>query len=143
MAQFAMDTRLYSWSQTEIRIGGLLAIGIIGAQWDAKQEKEFIYGKGNEPLAIKSGNKSYEGTLTLLQNDLERIFDANPLAEGDINRISPFEVQITFRNEYDQMVNYTLFGCQFNSSPMNAQQNMKRMEIALPIMYLGQKRVAI
>jgi hypothetical protein len=135
-----MDTRLFSWSETEIRIAGGMAVGIMGAQWNVEQEKEEVYGKGNEPLAIKSGNKKYAGTLTLLQNELERLLDSFKGFGSDVTSIPAFEVQIAFANETGDLVTYSLSGCQFTSGPMNAAQNMKRMEIALPIMYLRQRR---
>ena len=34
-------------------------------------EKEAVYGAGNEPRAVQRGNKSYDGTLTLLKSDVD------------------------------------------------------------------------
>ncbi|MGA0556535.1 hypothetical protein ACO2Q8_07790 [Larkinella sp. VNQ87] len=142
MANFQMDTRLYAWSETEIRVAGNMVVGVVNCQWKADQEKEEIYGKGTEPLAIKSGNSKYSGTLTLLQNELEKLLDQFSDANGNVNFIPPFEVQISFANDRDQIVTYKLAGCQFNSQEMNAEQNMKKMEVPLPFMYLTQTRVA-
>jgi hypothetical protein len=59
----SINTRDYSWSETEIRLNGTSLIGVTGVRWNEEQEKEYVRGKGNNPLGIKHGNKTFGGRL--------------------------------------------------------------------------------
>ena len=96
-----------------------------------------MYGKGTQPLMIKAGNESVEGTITLLQNELEKLQDAYRTTPA---AFTAFDIQIAYLNDLGQLVRYSLTGCQFTESPMSIKQNDKRMEVALPFMALAIKR---
>lgn len=129
-----IDTRIYSWAESEVLLNGLFLIGVVAVCWDEQQEKEFVYGKGNKPLAIKAGNERIEGSITLLQNDLERLRDAAPL--GKINALLGVSLQVAFANASGQVVRYSLVGLEFTAAPMALNQNDKMMQIELPFIAL-------
>lgn len=64
------DSREYEWADITIMIGTRMIVGAIGVKYTNKQDKQPIYGKGNEPYAIQKGNKSHEGELTLAMSEL-------------------------------------------------------------------------
>ena len=60
------NSREYEWADVTLLLGGKDITGVRGVKYTIKQEKETVYGKGNEPIAIQKGNKSYEGEITML-----------------------------------------------------------------------------
>lgn len=129
-----IDTRLYSWAECEIRLNGQFLIGVVGVRWDDQQEKEYVFGKGNSPLAIKNGNERIEGSITLLQSDLERIQDMAPL--GKVTKFIGIDLQVAFANASGMVVRYSIIGVDFTGAPMDIKQNDKFMQVELPFMAL-------
>ncbi len=133
-----INSRNYSWSEVFIRIAGMLSLSIEGVRFEWRQEKEFVYGAGNNPHDIKSGNAEGRGDLTLQQSDYERLLDIIPT--GKITDLPPFNIEVAFVNEFGKMVNYSLIFCAFEGAELALNQNDKLARITLPFMYLQQKR---
>ncbi len=67
----AINNNEYGWTEFTAVAGGRILYGIQGLKYGEKIEREFLYGKGNQPWSIQDKNISYEGELTLLQSELE------------------------------------------------------------------------
>lgn len=61
----AFNSKEYEWSDVTVILGRKPLTGIKGISYTVEKEKELLYGKGNEPISIQSGNKSYSGSLKL------------------------------------------------------------------------------
>lgn len=59
-------------------VGALPISGIRGVEYNEEQEKEVIHGAGAEPLGIGRGNKTYSGSVTLLQSAVQALEAASP-----------------------------------------------------------------
>lgn len=133
-----VDSRNFSWAEVEIRVAGLLLTAVQGLTFNNKREFEYLYGKGSAPLAIKSGNESTDGSITVLQSDLEALKDTAP--DGDLTRLRNVDIQAAFRNEDGAMVRYSLTGVQFTENQIEINQNDKQVKVQVPFMALGLKR---
>lgn len=128
------DSRQYEWADITLLMGGRDVTGARGVKYTAKQEKEPVYGKGNLPISIQKGNKSYEGELTVLQSELEAL----RLAGGG----SILDMQITAIVSYgnpsqgDALVIDELIGVQFTDETKEMKQGDKFAEITMPIIFL-------
>ena len=67
------DSRQYEFADLILELGGRTITGFRGIKYQSKQEKELVYGKGNEPMHIQKGNIAYEGEITMFQSELETI----------------------------------------------------------------------
>ena len=65
------DSREYEWADLTFVLGGKDITGFRAIKYGEKQDKDLVYGKGNKPLKIQKGNKSYSGEITLLQSEFE------------------------------------------------------------------------
>ena len=74
------NTKEYEWSDVTVILAGRMIVGFRGVAYTSSQEKEMLYGKGNKPHSMQTGNKSYSGTVTLTQSELEALEKA---AGGD------------------------------------------------------------
>ena len=131
------NSKEYSWSSIEIVMLGRPVTGIRGITYKASQEKEVIYGRGNKPRAIQHGNKSYEGTISLLQSELEALL----LAAGkgkDITDIPAFDIVVAYVPETPGgIITDIIKNVEFSEIEKALKQGDKFMEIDLPFIALG------
>ena len=128
------NTREYEWSDTNVVVANRPVTGIRGVSYTTSQEKEALYGKGNKPHSIQRGNKSYAGSVTLLQSELEALERA---AGGDALDIS-FNILVSYGDptKGDAITTDLLVGCEITEIPKGLNQNDKFMEIELPLVML-------
>ena len=128
------NSREYEWSSVKLFMLGRFVTGLKGVSYTAKQEKEYVYGTGNEPRAVLQGNRSYEGEIKLLQSELEALIASSP--EKDALQLQ-FDIVVSYTPSGNlQIVTDTLKGCELTEVPKSMQQNDKMMEIAIPIIFL-------
>ena len=133
------NSREYEWADLTFIAGGRDVTHFRGLKYTAKQEKEVVHGKGNEPLSIQKGNKTYDGEATLLQSEYET------LREGSKTK-SVLDLQLDVVACYgnpsagDAMITDVLQGIQFTEEAKEMKQGDKFMEVTLPFIYLRLKK---
>lgn len=132
------DSKLFAWSETTISVAGMVIFQCTGVAWDHNKEFEYVYGKGSKPLKTAGGNETCQGTLTVLQGGLSQLKDMAPGRK--LFNLKNVDIQIAFvEEEGGEIERHSLIGVQFTGSPMDIQQNDKRMEIAIPFMALDSR----
>lgn len=128
------DTREYEWADVTVVMAGRDATGIRGVSYTSSQEKEALYAKGNKPHGIQRGNKSYEGSIRILQSEYDAL---NAAAGGDALDVN-FDIIVSYGNPSrgDVVKTDLLSGVEITSKPKSINQNDKFMEIELPIVML-------
>lgn len=128
------NSREYEWADVNVVMANRLVTGIRGVSYTSSQEKEALYAKGNKPHAIQRGNKSYTGSIKLLQSELEALERA---AGGDALDAS-FNVVVTYGNptKGDVVKVDLLKTCEITEIPKSLNQNDKFMEIELPLIIM-------
>jgi hypothetical protein len=108
--------------------------GIRGVSYTSSQEKEALYAKGNKPHGIQRGNKSYEGSIRILQSEYDAL---NAAAGGDALDVN-FDIIVAYGNpsKGDVIKTDLLSGVEITSKPKSLNQNDKFMEIELSILML-------
>ena len=129
-----MNTREYEWSDVSVVLAGRDVTGIRGVSYQSDQEKEALYAKGNKPHGIQRGNKSYTGSIRLLQSEYDAL---NAAAGGDVLDAN-FNIVVAYGNpsKGDVITTDLLVGVEITSKPKSINQNDKFMEIELPIVML-------
>ena len=129
-----MNTREYEWSDVTVVVAGRDVTGIRGVSYNSDQEKEALYAKGNKPHGIQRGNKSYSGSIRLLQSEYDAL---NAAAGGDALNVS-FNIVVSYGNPSrgDVIKTDLLVGAEITSKPKSLNQNDKFMEIELPLVML-------
>lgn len=129
------DTREYEWNDTTVMIGTRTITGIRGVKYSTKQDKQPIYGKGNEPYAIQKGNKSHDGELTVNMSELIAL-----QSESKSGSILDLQVDITVcygnPSQGDVMHTDKLMGVQFTEEPNEMNQGDDHSEHTLPFIFL-------
>ncbi|HOU67776.1 MAG TPA: hypothetical protein PLN63_00050 [Paludibacteraceae bacterium] len=132
------DSRQYEFADVTLVLGGKDITGIRGIKYSKKQEKEVLYGKGNQPHSIQKGNISYEGELTLMQGELETLIASSK----DASVLSlQLDAVVCYGNPAngDMMITDVLQGIQFTEENKELKQGDKFMEVTLPFIFLRKK----
>lgn len=131
------DSREYEWADVTLVLGGRDITGVRGVKYATKQEKELLHAKGNQPISIQKGNKSYEGEITMLQSEFEalRLAGGGSILDMQVNAVVVYGVG-------GVVVTDTLIGIQFTEESKELKQGDKFMEITLPILFLRLKKLS-
>lgn len=132
------DSREYEWADITLILGGLDITGIRAIKYSEKQEKEAIYGKGNLPLSVQKGNRSYEGELAMTQSAYETL-RANA-TDGSVLSLQ-LNAVVAYGNPSrgDVLITYLLQGLQFTEGGNDWKQGDKFTEVKLPFIFLRTK----
>ena len=130
----AFDSRQYEFADLTLELGGRDVTGFRGIKYQTKQEKEVVYGKGNQPQSIQKGNISHEGEITLLQSELETL---RLLGKGSVLGLS-LDATVCYGNPAngDVLVIDKIRGLQFTDDGKEMKQGDKFMEVKLPFICL-------
>lgn len=135
------NSKQYNWADVEIWLLGKKIAGARGIKYKISQEKEVIYGAGNQPMGIGKGNKSYEGEITLLQSEVEALTLSAIAAGGDdITDLSEMNVIINYAPQKGALTTDILQNVAFTEMEKGMNQNDKFAEISLPFIALGIKK---
>jgi hypothetical protein len=143
MPLFSSDE--YAWKDMSVVVAGRKVTGIQGVKYKPATEKEYVFGAGNKPRAVATGNKTFEGEITLLQNEVERLNlaaqDALSDPLSDLTDLPGVDIVITY-NQGQRVRTDMLLGVHFQDFEMGMEQNDKFMTITIPFMALDVKLIA-
>lgn len=131
----AFNSQQYSWSQVNVVMLGRPLVAIQGVKYKSSQEKTAIYGRGDKPLAIQRGNKSYEGEIKVLQSELEALTKAAG-ADNDLQDLEPFDITVAYASKTGVIVTDVIKGVEFTEVDKGIDQGATHMEITLPFIAL-------
>lgn len=133
------NTREYEWADINVVMAGRNVTGFRAVSYTSKQEKEALYAKGNKPHSIQRGNKSYEGSISLVQSEYEALKQA---AGGDILDAS-IDLVVSYGNptKGDTIVTDLLQGVEFTDDKTEWKQGDKFQEKELPFIFLDKKKL--
>lgn len=131
------NSREYEWADITVVVAGRPVTGFRAVDYSSKQEKEALYAKGIKPHGIQRGNKSYEGSITLLQSEYEALRQA---CGGDVLDAS-FDLVVAYGNasKGDAIVTDILVGAEVTEDNTEWKQGDKFQEKKLPFIFLDKK----
>lgn len=126
----------YEYGYQDIRIYflGKEVVGATSITYKTTREKENVYARGSKPVARRRGQKVYEGSIGLLQSELEALA-VRAGKNKDITDIGMFDVIVTYAPEDGNGVIITdiLKDCEFTEVEKAMSSGDMSMEIELPI----------
>lgn len=130
-----INGREYEWADITVIAGGRDIEGLTAIEYSEKQEKNTIYGKGNKPLAIQKGNKSYEGSITIYQSELNTLQELARATTGSTSIMGlNLNAVVCYGNptQGEVMTVDRLFNIQFTEAKKGMKQGDGNMEVQLP-----------
>lgn len=123
----------YAWEDIQVGIGGLGEPlgGILGIEYGVKREHKNLGGRGADPHSMIRGNKEYEGTITLLQSEVERMqraFGSKPLTDRP-----PFPITVAYAPETGDKTVDALVACRIGEVKKAYKREDMGMVVDLPL----------
>jgi hypothetical protein len=124
----------FGWKDIKIFTGGRLVIGIRGFKVKTSKDLDSGYGAGDEPHAIREGNKSYSCEIKVTQAEFEAMTKAvqavNP--NGDITD-GEWDITIaSARAVGDKISTHRAEGVKFSEAEFGMDQGDKDATVSLP-----------
>ncbi|HXS38335.1 MAG TPA: hypothetical protein VN721_16655 [Flavipsychrobacter sp.] len=137
MAIQVFNSQECEWSDMAITLAGAPLGKIRSVQYTVEQDKAHLYGAGDEPISIQSGNRKYTGTIKVLKGAFDDINAAAIEAAGRDLLDLEFDIVVVYKAKGNRPLQTdTLVRCQVSSYNRNWDQGAKQMEISLPILFL-------
>jgi len=132
------SSKQYSWCDITISFGGRIIDGITEVEYTEKKEKDLLYARGCKPHSIVSGNRSFDGKISIWQSELEAM--TRDASGKDILSLE-FDIIVAYvPKDGGQIVTDILKGVQFTEAKKGMKQGDKNMIVELPILFLDVKR---
>ncbi len=121
----------YAWEDIQLVIEGKSSpiLGFRAVEYTTKRKHENIYGAGNKPVAVGRGAVEYEGSITLLQSEVEAMQKS---WGGDITR-KVFNVTVAYAPAGGEETVDQLMSCRISEFKKGMKQGDTNMEVELPL----------
>jgi len=131
-----INGREYAWEDIEIVVNGTLVVGVQSINYTSRKTHENIYGRGAKPIAMVRGKEEFEGSITLLQSEVEQIQRELPRGRN-ITHTQPFNITVAYKPNPDDdslpIVVDTLLGCRFSEIGKSHGTEEMNMVVELPL----------
>lgn len=124
----------YAWASIRAVVLGKSVTSISSVEYGVKQEMDNVYGAGEFPIALGLGNKSSEGKITMLLEEVKDLIALSPSQFGHLQDIPFFDIVVTFQpKEGGAVLTNILTNCKFKETNISVSQNDKSVPIELPL----------
>lgn len=124
----------YAWEDIQIVLPGkpLPIEGVVAVEYTEKKEHMNIYGRGSKPIRMGRGKTEYEGSITLLQSEIEALQQSLPAGKS-LTQMVPFTITVAYAPEGGVSVVDQLLFCRIKEVKKGIKQGDGNMEVALSL----------
>ena len=138
MANINIRSSECAWKHGELILLGRRINGLRGFELKKTEEKEHLYGTGQNPLDIQEGNIKCEGSIKVLGFELDAMNRAAMMAGySDITEVPHEAIVMTVKLQKSVAEQKTVFnvrGIAFTEAANSMEQNAKMREVTLPFL---------
>ena len=132
-----INGRYYDWEHISIQVKGVPLADVLSIDYEDVEKIHAIYGKGRTPRGYTKGNWEASGKLTLLREEYDRLRAAAP--EGNVYKLDPFDIVISYDKGNGTAVTDTLKDCLFTKRSFGGvEQDTERITVELEFVVLGE-----
>lgn len=113
----------YNYANIQISFLGTQPKGISSISYAQSSENAHFYGLGYEPVALGYGNSTYEASFEMQIEEAQALHNAAAAAgvnNGDITKLSPFDITIQFGAPGQPITTHVLQKCVFMDAGVDA-----------------------
>ena len=138
------SSRECEFADIKVAILGKECTGLRGITYEQEQEKELVYGQGNQPKSIQRGNVKNSGTLTVLKSDLDELnLAARAAGFRNIMAVPGKFINVTIvyqKDDGDPVKTDILLCTEFTKMSDGMKQGDKFKEVEMPFLFLSLKQ---
>lgn len=134
-----INGREYGWADIVCNIAGVPVTGITAIKYSEEMEKENIYAAGRNPVSRGCGRVKATASITLLSGTVFALKAKAP--KGQLHRIAPFSITISYQPDAGPMVVHILKNCEFKKTEFDWKEGdmSKSIEFELIISHIVDK----
>lgn len=133
----AFNSDLYAWKDMSIVLDGRTVTGVQAVKYKVSSDDAPVFGAGKKALAIMSGNESVEGSITLLQPELELLQAAAQAARPGAKFTDFYhELVCSYENGFGKAVTDVIKYVKFTEFEKGMEQNDKEMPVEISFLAL-------
>jgi hypothetical protein len=83
MSNFNSKIAQFDWKEFTLELDGRIIVEVTDVEWTVDKNIEEIYAAGNDPWDLGEGNKTYKGTIEVLQSGYEALVTEAKKRGGD------------------------------------------------------------
>lgn len=126
----------YTYGNVNVYLFGQRVGGLRGIDYKTSQKTECVRGAGNYARGIQSGEIEYNGTLTILQSELEKL-TRSAIAKGYDSIVGvPFDIVVCYSNT-GAVTTDKIYSAVISEMPKSMKVGDMHSEHALPFIALG------
>lgn len=104
----------YNYASININLLGVNPKGIRSINYSTTRGTQHFYGVGDKPVALGYGNLTFNASFEIQFEDVQAFRDAvRAISGGDITKLAPFDINISFGNVGQNIKVHTLKQCVF------------------------------
>lgn len=111
MATIRKDGKAYDSGDVVIAMLGAVESEVSEISYSTEQEHQVNHTLANDATSWSMGKRNHSGTITMMMNCAKKL---EKLAGGDLTRLAPFDINVTYINQFNEPVNDTLV-CKFTN----------------------------
>ena len=111
MATIRKDGKAYDSGDVVVTMLGTVESEVKEISYSTNQEHQVNHSLANDATSWSMGKRTHEGSVTLYMNCAKKL---EKLAGGDLTKLAPFDINVTYVNQFNDVVNDTLV-CKFTS----------------------------
>jgi len=115
MARIIKNNKAYDSGDVVVTLLGSAFREVEEISYSTEQEHQLNHGIARTAQSWSSGKIVDKATITIPMHEIIAIEDAAKAAGGDLLAIKPFDVNVTYLNGYNKIVNDTII-CKFQST---------------------------
>jgi hypothetical protein len=119
----------YGWCDIKVTLLGRRLEGITAINYETKQAKKNVYGRGSNPVARGRGNKEYEASITISGKELQALEASLPKGKTILD-IPPFQIGVSYAPDDGSNIvrNDAILDVEFTNVKKDAKQGDESME---------------
>lgn len=127
-----INGRAYGWADIIVTVGALPVTGITAIKYEEEQEKEDVYGAGRYPVARGYGRVKASGSISLSVETVVALAAAAP--QGQLNRLAPFPITVTYQPESGPIIRDVLMNCEFKKQSRDWKEGDMKNQVELELL---------
>ncbi len=126
---------MYGWGNLTFMPFGVPLVGITKISFTRKQDKKNEMGRGYEPIGRTYGNITYEGSVEIYQEELQKWINAAP--GKDLLSIPPANMKLIAIGVGVPPLEKTLYALEFDTEALEASQGDTSLKVTIPFIWAG------
>lgn len=136
MSRIVVNQREYAYGDIDVFLFGQPVLGLRGIEYKKSKNKDYVRGAGRNPRGIQHGEYSCEGTLTILQSELEAL-NRTAKAKGYDSLLDvDFDIVVSYSTSNGVITVDKVCAASIKEMPKGMKGEDLYAEIALPFIAL-------